>query len=303
MIRNKVYRFILFAALLSAFFLASCATHSAIVQDEKRTTLSPDGSRIAYGFRGEGEPAIVFVHGWLCEHSVWQFQIDHFSRKHRVIWLDLAGHGESMANRRQFTMAAFAQDVLSVVNAAGGEKIVLVGHSMGGPIVIEAAKKLGKRVAGIVGVDAFYTPLANVPEEAKLAFWEKLKSNYPQALKVTISSMFTQNADPDLVDSTYVKMLAADHDMGISALYECIKWNAHKEPLELKAFADVLYNINGSPADNEEVTHESVVLISDAGHFMFQVKPNRFNKQLESIVQRLDYPSPHTKNSEMRAVR
>lgn len=281
---NKIHRLFLLAALLCAFLL-SCSTHSPVVQSEKRTTISADGSHIAYGVSGEGDLAIVFVHGWLCDHAVWQSQIDYFSNKYQVIWLDLAGHGESKATRKQFTMTAFAQDVLAVVDAAGGDEIILVGHSMGGPIGIEAAKRLEQRVVGIVGVDAFYTPLANVPEEAKLAFLEKLKSNYPQALHETVSSMFTQNANPDLIDATYEKMLTADHDMGISALYECIKWNAHIEPLELKRFADQLYNINGAPTDNEEVMHKSVVLIPDAGHFMFQVKPNMFNAELEKIIQ------------------
>ena len=112
-------------------------------------------------------------------------------------------------------MTAFAQDVAAVVGAVGAKDVILVGHSMGGPVAIEAAKLLGDRVIGIVGVDAFYTPLAAVPEEMKLKFIEMLKADYPAALRGTVNSMFTQNASQDLLDATYADMLADNHAMGV----------------------------------------------------------------------------------------
>jgi hypothetical protein len=151
--------------------------------------------------------------------------------------------------------------------------------------VIETAKLLGEKVIGIIAVDAFYTPLASVPEETKMAFLEKLKKDYPAALKETVGSMFAQSANPDLVNSTYKNMLAADHKMGISSLYECIKWNSQKEPFELKNFSGKLYNINGAPKGTEKALHNSVVLISGVGHFVSQVKPKEFNTALEMIIE------------------
>ncbi len=275
-----------FAAAVICLFVFACATSNTLVQSKESTTKSADGSRIVYGISGQGEPAIVFVHGWLGDHTVWQYQVDYFSDRHQVVWLDLAGHGASSANRQRFAITAFAQDVAAVVDAVDGKKVVLVGHSMGGPIVIEAAKLLGERVVGIVGVDAFYTPLAAVPENMKLAFLERLKTSYATALAETVNSMFTQNADQAYRDATYDKMLAADHSMGISALYECIKWNSEKEPLELTTFAGALANINGAPTGHEKKLHESVVLIPGVGHFVARLKPEEFNAALEMILER-----------------
>ncbi len=282
--KNKTITIYLIAAIIS-LFLSACATNNPIIQNKKLTSESADGSRIAYGVSGQGETTLLFVHGWLCDHKVWQSQIDYFANNYKVVWLDLAGHGDSETNRQKFTMSAFAQDVRSVVDKVGGEKVILVGHSMGGPIVIETARLLGEKVIGIVGVDAFHTPLASVPEETKMAFIEKLKKDYPNALAETVKSMFTQSANPELIDSTYKNMLAADHKMGISALYECIRWNSQKAPSELRIFSNKLYNINGAPTVNEKALHESVVLMPGVGHFVAQVKPNEFNATLERIIE------------------
>jgi hypothetical protein len=102
--------------------------------------------------------------------------------------------------------------------------------------------------------------------------------------------MFAPGANPDLIDSTYQNMLAADHETGISALYECIKWNAHKEPSALKKYSRKLYNINGAPTGNEKPLHESVILIYGAGHFVNQIKPSQFNEALEMIIKKFSRP-------------
>ncbi len=272
-------------AVILCLFLSACAINNSAIQNKKLTAESADGSRIAYGISGQGETALLFVHGWLGDHKVWQPQIDYFSNTYKVAWLDLAGHGDSETKRQRFTMSAFAQDVKSVSDAVGGEKIILVGHSMGGPIAIETAKLLGEKVIGIVAVDAFYTPLASVPEEMKLTFLEKLKNDYPIALAETVNSMFTKSANPDLIDLYYKNMIVADHKMGISSLYECIRWNSQKEPSELIKFSSKLHNINGAPTGNEKALHESVVLIPGVGHFVAQIKPNEFNAALEMIIE------------------
>ena len=277
------------AIYLTAIFLVlllSACTSTDSIHNEKLTVESADGSHIAYEVNGQGKPTLIFVHGWLGNRKTWQPQVDHFSNNYKVISLDLAGHGDSKAARQAFTMSAFAQDVKAVADKAGGNSIIFVGHSMGGPIVIEAANLLGEKVIGLVGVDAFYTPLASVPEKMKMKFLEQLKNDFPTALKKTVRSMFAQTADSDLINSTYKNMLANDHLMGISALYECIKWNSQIEPAALKEFSSKLYNINGAPTGSEKALHESVILIPGVGHFVAQVKPDEFNAALESILKK-----------------
>ena len=60
-----------------------------------RVALSKDGTPISYEVHGAGDPTLVFVHGWSCDARYWREQVPYFSKKYRVITVDLAGHGHS----------------------------------------------------------------------------------------------------------------------------------------------------------------------------------------------------------------
>src|SRR5712692_9916785 len=117
---------------------------------------SADGISIAYEVLGAATPALVFVHGWSCDRTYWRHQLPHFAERHVVVAVDLAGHGDSQAGRAEYTMPAYGQDVAAVANQLGLEEIVLVGHSMGGDVNVEAALELGPRVVAQVWVDVYF---------------------------------------------------------------------------------------------------------------------------------------------------
>jgi pimeloyl-ACP methyl ester carboxylesterase len=97
--------------------------------------LSTDGTRIAYELIGAGRPALVLVHGWSCDRTYWNAQLESLSRDFTVVTVDLAGHGESECGREAWSIAAFGYDVALVVALNGLEDVVLVGHSMGGDVI------------------------------------------------------------------------------------------------------------------------------------------------------------------------
>src|SRR5210317_814998 len=101
---------------------------------------SKDGTPISYEIYGVGEPSLVFVHGWSCDARYWRAQLPHFTKNHRVVVLDLAGHGHSGSTRSQYTMKSFGEDVKAVTEATGSRRIILIGHSMGGSVIAEAAR-------------------------------------------------------------------------------------------------------------------------------------------------------------------
>lgn len=271
------------AVAVSCMLAAGCATREPLVQEQRATVASLDGSRIAYGMRGEGEPTIVFIHGWLCNGEMWRSQIDHFSKEYKVAWMDLAGHGESGSERDEYSVVAFGHDVEAVVDKVPRGKLILVGHSMGGNVAIEAARLLGDRVAAIVAVDTFHTPLSKVPTEKKLQFVGWLAKDYPAALESTVESMFPPDADPGLVEATHTAMQKPDPHVGVNALRELILWNEHEESAGLNEYSDRLHFINaGDPGGKSAV--EGIVLIPGTGHFVAQAAPNAFNAALEAII-------------------
>jgi hypothetical protein len=96
----------------------------AIIVD---SAISADGNEIHYQVQGQGKPALIFIHGWCCDRSYWDAQLPYFAQKYIVVAIDLAGHGESGLDRKEWTMGAFGEDVVAVVNKLNLEQVVLIG--------------------------------------------------------------------------------------------------------------------------------------------------------------------------------
>src|SRR6478609_2739920 len=95
------------------------------------------------------QPTVVFLHGAQNDHSVWALQSRYFAwHGWNVLAVDLPGHGRS-GGPALATVEAMADWVLALLDAAGAAKAVLVGHSMGSLIALEAAHRAPDRVSGL----------------------------------------------------------------------------------------------------------------------------------------------------------
>ncbi len=284
--KSRIAALLMWAAVFGLYGCSPLATQGG--SENSAVASSADGSVIHYGVRGKGDVALVFVHCWTCSHAFWDQQIEHFSRDYQVVWLDLAGHGESGSQRQHYTMRKFGQDVASVVEKVGAEKVILVGHSMGGPVAVEAAGLLGERVLGVVGVDTFYTPFEYPKTEEEIAAMvEPFEKNFSGTTRQMVNSMFTPSASPEVKRWLLDRFDGSKRALGVSAMYELLRWNADGQ---LGGYTGKLRNINGAPTGTEAPMHASVVMIPGVGHFVPQVKPNEFNTALQTIVD--EYTSP-----------
>jgi pimeloyl-ACP methyl ester carboxylesterase len=245
---------------------------------------SVDGVPIKYESAGNAEVALVFVHCWTCNLGFWDAQVEYFADRYQIVRLDLAGHGESGQGRKTYTMPAFGADVGAVVNKLGLKKIVLIGHSMGGPVAMEAEKPLGDRVIGVVGVDAFYTGFETLTGSQLSEFVKPFEENFAATTDEFVRSMFAPTADPVLVDRTAKAFASGNKDVAISAMKEVFAWYERTAQNAFKRVGAKLRNINANPKGENKPLHKSVVLISGAGHFVAQEKPAEFNRTLEEIV-------------------
>ena len=115
---------------------------------------SVDGLKLHSASAGKGNAALIFVHGWTCDSSSWTAQVAEFAKNYRVLTLDLPGHGQSAGPADgKFSIGLFARAVEAVRAEAGVERVVLVGHSMGAPVIREYARLFPQHVAGLVAVD------------------------------------------------------------------------------------------------------------------------------------------------------
>lgn len=120
--------------------------------------LKRDGVSLAYQDNESNLPPVLFVHGWGCDHTTWAAQADFFHGSHRVVCVDLRGHGESDAPRQDYSMAAFAADLAWLCSQLDLVKPIVIGHSMGGNVALELAARYPDLPASIVLIDSVILP-------------------------------------------------------------------------------------------------------------------------------------------------
>jgi pimeloyl-ACP methyl ester carboxylesterase len=251
---------------------------------------APDGVRIAYVADGTRKPALVFVHGWSCDRRYWSLQLQAFAKYYQVVGLDLAGHGESGVNRSRWTIAAFGADVAAVVDALKLEKVVLVGHSMGGDVIAEAARPLKGRVAGLVWVDTYKRLGTARTDDEVGAIVTPLRTNFAEATRHLVRGMFQPGADPGLVDLVVTDMASAPPAVGVGALEAALRYDrdmpAALAELKLPVIA---INPETPPTDVASMSKHGVevIVMSDVGHFPMLESPDRFNRLLRTAIEKI----------------
>ena len=248
---------------------------------------APDGARIAYDVHGAGEPAVVLIHGWCCNRTHWRAQLAPLARRGRVVALDLAGHGESGSARTDWTPAAFGADVAAVVEDSGATEVILVGHSMGADVALEAARVLPERVRGIVWVDQ-YTQLSRLISETEVAARvAPFRADFTATTRAFVRRLFAADAAPALVARVSEEMASAPATMALAAL--AATWNhARNVPALLRELRLPVVAINapdpGADLASMQAHGVAVLDFPEAGHFPMLEKPAAFTARLETAL-------------------
>ena len=116
-----------------------------------------NGIRLAYMETGRGAPPLVFVHEVAGDHTHFAPQVAHFGQRHRVVAVDLRGHGASDAPEQDYTIAGFADDLAWLCQALALYKPVIVGHGLGGLIALDLAARYPDQLGAVVILDLFPT--------------------------------------------------------------------------------------------------------------------------------------------------
>ena len=172
---------------------------------------------------GKGLPPIVFVHGLCCSHTDWRHQVGHFAGRHMTIAVDLPGHGATAVSDRS-SIEQCGTQVAALLRAPALPPAVLVGHSMGCRVVLDAALQAPEHVAGIVLVDGsrFGPGMTHVFEAAFAA------GEYRALLRDLFEQMFTARSDPDTVAAVIARALAVPEDVGRALLLSLVRYDVDK---------------------------------------------------------------------------
>jgi pimeloyl-ACP methyl ester carboxylesterase len=246
--------------------------------------------RIAYETRGAGDIAVVLVHGWSCDRSYFRHQLESLSDKYQVVAVDLAGHGDSELGRQNSTIASFGADVAAVVKKLRLKRTVLVGHSMGGDVVVAAARLLKGRVIGLVWADD-YKDLEPPRSDADIeAFVAQFRKDFPGKTDKVVRSLFRADADPALVNMVAKDMSSAPPLVGTTSIESSFKY-AREIPgalSELK-LPVIAINADNGATDEASLARHGVksVVMKGTGHFLMLEDPKRFDTLLVSAIEEL----------------
>lgn len=269
--------------LLALGLLAGCGPGGAPVN----SVTAPDGVSIRYNDLGAGDLALVFVHGWNCDRSYWSEQLDHFAQDHRVVTVDLAGHGDSSLNRTEWTMQAFGQDVSAVVTALDLREVVLVGHSMGGKVIVEAARQLGDRVVAVVGVDTFHSGGRETPQVRQDEVFGQLAEDYAGFMANFVDLTFVEQSDPAIRERVKADMSAAPYASAVGARQASGSYDAIPAVASLDVPL-VLINSDFLPTDLARLEASAKQFLylemSGVGHFVMLEDPETFNALLSAVL-------------------
>ena len=246
---------------------------------------SVDGVSIHSTVRGSGSKTVVFVHGWTCDESSWREQVPFFEKNYRVITLDLPGHGKSGAPKDgPLTMELFAKSIEAVRVEAKAGKIVLVGHSMGTPVIRQYARMYPANVAGMVPVDGILhlSGSASAPNPDRVKGQDGLK--YRETM---IRGMFGKSATPAIQDHILKMMLAAPETTAYQAMAATFAAQNWKEDSfhvpALGIYAD--HSASDDPVYFKKIFPQGNSMeIPGTGHFVMIEKPAEFNKALSDFL-------------------
>ena len=290
----KILLYLLAGIVLSGV-IVSCtnSSQSSATNTGAKIAVHNDGVNIAYTDTGKNDTTLLFVHGWCINKSYWANQAAYFGKRYRVVAIDLPGFGQSGKNRNQWNTLAFSRDVDSVIKQLKLKKVILVGHSMSGDVVLQTAVDNPKRVIGLVVVDIF----KNVGKDEVQT--ELAKKEYAAAIdslkhhfKEIAFDYFNQALFYSTTTATVKKRVLNDvaHvDTVIAAA--CMEPNDDfNEVTKLKAVKTKLYLINSDvePTDTTHLAANKIpfklLYIHATGHFPMIEKPQEFNALLEKAI-------------------
>ncbi|MBF0529642.1 MAG: alpha/beta hydrolase [Deltaproteobacteria bacterium] len=256
------------------------------------------GAKVHYVNYGQGPTALIFIHGWTCNATFWTAQASYFTPRWRVLAVDLPGHGRSDAPHVAYTQEYLARAVHSVMDHAGVNRAVLIGHSMGFQVARQLARLFPDQAAALVSVDgsAWRQPTDEdefMARKRRLAsFVATLRSpQYQQVASSYIDLMFTKMSPPELRHEIKSKMLTTPGHVAASAMEKMDDpwvWSDFVVNVPTLAIYSRMPYVD---ADNREFLRRLFPSLeyhefSGTGHFLMMEEPEKFNRVLWDFLEK-----------------
>lgn len=263
----------------------------ATIDRSAEVVSAADGVPIHYSVQGKGEPALVFIHCGGCNRHLWDDQVSAFAKNHKVVTIDLPGHGESGQGRKSWSVESYGDDVKRVVEKLNLKRVVLIGSSMGGPIALEATKRMPERVVAIVPVDTLHNVENKLPPEQLEEVYKQLRADYKGAITGYLNQMLFSPSTPPAVKSRIIsEVTSRPPELAIPILQGILAYDAASALREIKVPIRAInadMNPTAVEVNRKYAPQFDVVLIKGTGHYPMLEDPKRFNEMLAEVLRNL----------------
>jgi len=241
------------------------------------------------GFRvsGQGRP-VVLIHGWCGNGEQWSETATALARSYRVYTVDLVGHGASAGQARAgWTIAAFGHDVARLLEAERLRDAVLIGHSMGGPVALEAAVRAPGRVAAIVGVESLHRLTGEADPERIAPYVARFREDFPAAMGEFTAALVRADTPPATRARIVADSVGSEPGMAI-ALVEHFGTYDPKPATRIIDGPVRCINADITPTDvagnRALLSSFDVELLEATGHWPHLEAPGRFQAALDRVL-------------------
>ena len=253
---------------------------------------------------GRGAPALLFVHGFACNHQDWREQLKHFSRDHEIVACDLRGHGDTPGRPEECSIEHYGGDVAALVLNLDFSNCVLIGHSMGTRVILEAARLVPKRIAGLVMVDGSRAAPAGDPKAAEASAKAAIdKMGYPAFAENLFRQMFFKPSAE--AEAIVARALRTSAQFGPALYPRMARWDAEHMDAALAAVRTPMLVIQSTTRDanwnraplkrgdttpylqllKDKVPQAKIEIEPGTGHFTMLEAPDRVNRLIADFLE------------------
>ena len=243
-------------------------------------------SDLAYDTAGQDEPPLLFLHGWCGDRSFFGPQFEYFSATHRVVSVDLPGHGHS-PTPSVYSVEAFATDVAALARRLGVRQVVAFGHSLGAMVALALSQQAPELVSAVVMVNP--PPLS---KEVWQGFAAQLIPSFqgpdgPSGRRKFVEQMFLSTDDADRRAQIIETMCAVPNDTAISMVEAMAAFDS--VAVLRQSHVPVLVIGSAVPTNSSNFLLEANPAITigqtvGAGHFHQLEVPEQVNPMIERFL-------------------
>jgi pimeloyl-ACP methyl ester carboxylesterase len=259
-----------------------------------------DDVRLFFTDEGTGSPPMLFVHGYSCDSHDWMWQLPYFVESHRVIAVDLRGHGRSSVPEKGYDARTFANDLANLIDGLGCGSVVAVGHSLGGLVVSALAVEHQSLVRAVVAVDpAYLIPDESLPmiggmmvglDDDPISTVQQMlgASSYTKASPAYLKSWHMRRiagVPPHVLRDTGNSLFEGPEALTRASVSEKYLQGRQCPVLTFYTAPERAAQEAALPADSRSM----LLAWEGSGHWLHQERPEEFNSILENWISSLEF--------------